>query len=124
MKIYPEFGDKVKKLKEHSLHQRSQINVMFTKLCQKYWRKLLDDNKYMEFVDLLSPSEKFITSCNFVINGEWIDCREIIYRIVSNGNYILELGLISSELNDIHNYSVLNEDIERNLDKITIELMR
>jgi len=124
MKIYPEFGDKVKKLKEHSLHQRSQINVMFTKLCQKYWRKLLDDNKYMEFVDLLNPSEKFITSCNFVINGEWIDCREIIYRIVSNGNYILELGLISSELNDIHNYSLLNEDIERNLDKITIELMR
>ncbi len=63
---------------------------------------MLEDSKYTEFVGLLNPSEKFITFCKYVINGERIDCREIIYRMVSDGSYIYEFGLILGELNDIH----------------------
>jgi hypothetical protein len=73
---------------------------------------------------LLNPSEKIIKSCNFVINGERIDCREIIYRMASDETYIYEFGLILGDLNHNQNNFLLNKDIERNLEKITIQLMR
>jgi hypothetical protein len=123
LKIYTEFRHELKKLNKKN-SSKIKINSKIRNLCQKYFRKLLEDSNYTEFIGLLNLSEKFIKSCNFVINGEWIDCREIIYRIASDGTYIYEIGLILGDLIDNQKDFLFNKDIERNLEKITIELMR
>jgi hypothetical protein len=85
---------------------------------------LLEDNRYTEFVDLLN-SIKLIESCNLVTNGESIECGQIVYLIVSEDIYnIYEIGLILGNLNESHKNLLLEKDIERNFEKITIELKR
>ncbi len=111
-------------LKRISLEYR--IKQEIEKLGLKYWRKLLEDNKLKEFMDLLN-STKFLKSCNFVIKGNSIDCPQIIYRIVFSSEgitNIYEMGLILGKLNQSYKNTLLEEDIGRNLDKITIELTR
>jgi hypothetical protein len=122
-KVYPEFGDKIKEL-EKIVSMKFQIKEFIGNLSLKYWRKLLEDNRYTEFMDLLN-STKLVESCNLVINGESIECGQIVYRIVSEDIYnIYEIGLILGNLNESHKNLLLEKDIERNLEKITIELKR
>ncbi len=122
-RIYPEFVDEVKKLNRREL-LKHEIREFMMDLSLKYWTKLLEDNKYTEFMELLNP-EKLIISCNFVINGQSIDCGKIIYRIVFIGiNHICELGSISVQTNESYKNFLLEKGIEKDLEKISIELMR
>jgi hypothetical protein len=125
IKIYPELGAEVKRLLK-GISSEYKIKQEIQNLGLKYWMKLLEDNKLKEFVDLLN-STKFLKSCNFVIKGNSIDCGEIIYRIVFSSERITriyEMGLILGKLNQSYINIPLEEDIGRNLDKITIELTR
>jgi hypothetical protein len=125
IKIYPELGAEVKRLLK-GISSEYKIKQEIGNLGLKYWMKLLEDNKLKEFVDLLN-STKFLKSCNFVIKGNSIDCGEIIYRIVFSSERITriyEMGLILGKLNQSYINIPLEEDIGRNLDKITIELTR
>jgi uncharacterized protein YdcH (DUF465 family) len=126
IKIYPELGAEVKRLLKR-ISPEFEIKQEIQNSGLKYWRKLLEDNKFKEFADLLN-STKFLKSCNFVIKGNSIDCGEIIYRISFKGMAdIYEMSLILGKLNESHKNILLDEDIGRNspdLDKITIELTR
>jgi hypothetical protein len=126
IKIYPELGVEVKRLLKQ-ISPEYQIKQEIENLGLEYWMKLLEDNKLKEFVDLLN-STKFLNSCTFVIKGQWVDCPQIIYRILFNGMAeIYETGFILAKLNESHKNILLDENIRRNspdLDKITIELKR
>jgi hypothetical protein len=125
IKIYPELGAEVKRLLKR-ISPEYEIKQKIENSGLKYWRKLLEDNKLQEFMDLLN-STKFLKSCNFVIKGNSIDCGQIIYRIVFSSEgitNIYEIGLILGKLNQSYKNMLLEEDIGKNLDKITIELTR
>lgn len=122
IKIYPEIRDKIDEVVK-KVPLNDQIDAI-DYIYRFYWRLILDKHKYKQLFDLLKP-EEIIKSCSIWIKRESYDCGKIHFRYSSKVNLrVKDMTSILVHLNQSYKEFLMEKDVEQNLEKVSIELMK
>jgi hypothetical protein len=128
IKIYPEMKNKIIEIMSSQNDNKVKIKES-ENLYTFFMRKLLEEYKYKEFLNILEP-QNMIKSCYIVIRGESIECGPIYHKIslqrmkiLSNEeNFFTLRNDIFNNLNMSFKEFLIQKGIKNYLEKISIEL--
>jgi hypothetical protein len=123
--IYPDYLAKFEYLlgKSKKVSDLRNISYSYTILIRYYVLKYLSEHNIQEFADSIIDPEEIIHSCYFVIKQRKINCPKPVYLFtIIDLNHLNVKQLLFSEINETEIKQLINIGIEKNIEKIVIEM--
>jgi hypothetical protein len=123
--IYPDYLAQTEYLFEmaKNVSDQKNIDISCIRLRHYYILKYLSEHSIQEFADSIIDPVKIVHSCYFVIKQRKINCPKPVYFFnVIDINHLSVRQLLFSEINETETSQLINIGIERNIEKIVIEL--
>jgi hypothetical protein len=99
------------------------ITYNYVRLTNYYMLKYLSEHNIQEFADSIIDPEEIVHSCYFVIKQRKINCPKPVYLFtIIDLNHLNVKQLLFSEINETEIKQLINIGIEKNIEKIVIEM--
>jgi hypothetical protein len=123
--IYPDYLAQNEYLLEKSknISDQRDIDDNHARLIKYYVLKYLSEHSIQEFADSIFDPEEIVHSYYFVIKQRKINCSKPVYLLtILELNHLIVEQLLFSEINETETKQLINIGIEKNIEKIVIEM--